>query len=78
MIKMIEERLRKIVVDLTGLNTEKITPKTKLNKLGMNSLVLVEMVCAIEEEFDIEIPNTEILKFKTVKDVIDYLEKNTN
>lgn len=75
---MIEERLRKIVVDLTGINTERVTPKTKLSKLGMNSLVLVEMVCAIEEEFDIEIPNTEILKFKTVKDVIDYLEKNTN
>lgn len=75
---MIEERLKKIVLDLTGLDTENVKPKTKLNKLGMNSLVLVEMVCAIEDEFDIEIPNTEILKFKTVKDVIDYLEKNTN
>lgn len=71
-----EERLRKIVFDLTGTNNENVTPKTKLSKLGMNSLVLVEMVCAIEEEFEIEIPNTEILKFKTVKDVIDYLEKN--
>lgn len=73
-----EERLKKIVFDLTGEINKNITPKTKLSKLGMNSLVLVEMVCAIEEEFDIEIPNTEILKFKTVKDVINYLEKNAN
>lgn len=78
MIKMIEERLRKIVLDLTGLDTENVKPKTKLNKLGMNSLVLVEMVCAIEDEFDIEIPNADILKFKTVKDVVEYLEKNAN
>ena len=73
-----EERLRKIVADLTGINTDNVTSKTKLNKLGMNSLVLVELVCAIEEEFEIEIPNEEILRFKTVKDVINYLEKNAN
>lgn len=71
-----EERLRDIVFKVTGETNQNITPKTKLSKLGMNSLVLVEMVCAIEDEFDIEIPNTELLKFKTVKDVIDFLEKN--
>lgn len=73
-----EERLKKIVFDLTGMNMENVTPKTKLNKLGMNSLVLVELVYAIEEEFDVEIPNAEILKFKTIKDVLDFLKKNAN
>ena len=70
-----EERLKKIVFDVTGENSDNVTQKTKLSKLGMNSLVLVEMVCDIEEEFDIEIPNSDILKFKTVKDVIDYMIK---
>ena len=73
-----EERLKKIVFDLTGMNMENVTPKTKLNKMGMNSLVLVELVYAIEEEFDVEIPNAEILKFKTIKDVLDFLKKNAN
>ena len=73
-----EERLKKIVFDLTGMNIENVTPKTKLNKLGMNSLVLVELVYAIEEEFGVEIPNAEILKFKTIKDVLDFLKKNGN
>lgn len=36
------------------------------------------MVCAIEDEFDIEIPNSAIKKFKTVKDVIKFIEKNTD
>lgn len=70
-----EEKIEKIFFELTGRDVQDITPKTKLNKLGLSSLSLVEMVCAIEDEFDIEIPNSQILKFKTVGDVKKYLEK---
>lgn len=71
-----EERLNKIFAELTGKTNTNFSPKTKLNKLGLSSLSLVEMVCAIEDEFDVEIPNSQILKFKTIGDVIKYLEKN--
>ncbi len=73
-----EERMKKIFFELTGRDGTEITLKTKLNKMGLNSLSLVEMVCAIEDEFDIEIPNSVILKFKTVGDVAKYIEKNAN
>lgn len=73
------DRLQNIVVELTGREDLVITPKTKINKdMGLSSLSLVEMVCAIEDEFDIEIPNSAIRKFKTVKDVMNFIEKNTN
>lgn len=46
--------------------------------LHISSLAIIQMVCAIEDEFDIEIPNSAIKKFKTVKDVIKFIEKNTD
>ena len=73
MIKKIEE----IFVKVTGLTDIKLTEKTRLDKeLNVSSLTMIQMVCAIEEEFDIEIPNSAIKKFKTVKDVIKFVEKN--
>jgi acyl carrier protein len=73
------DRLQKIFNDLTGRDDIVITPKTKLNNKEYNfsSFALIQLVCAIEDEFDIEIPNSEIKKFKTVKNVLDYIEKNT-
>lgn len=70
------ERLQNLLIELTGRSDIKITPNTKIKKLGLTSLSVVGLVCMIEDEFDVEIPNTEIVKFKTVKNVVDYLEKN--
>lgn len=71
------EKLQNILNDLTGRNDLIITPNTKINNdLGLSSLSIVELICSIEDEFDVEIPNSEIKKFKTVKNVIDFLEKN--
>jgi len=44
-----------------------------LTDLGLNSLELVEMVCEVEEKFNVEIPDRVISSFKTIKDLLDYL-----
>lgn len=72
------EILKEIYSDLTGDYDTEITPKTKIEgDLDLSSLGKVQLVCNIEDRFDIEIPVSEIRKFKTVKDLIKYLEKNT-
>lgn len=72
------ERLQSVFNDITGRTDVIITPKTKLNNKEYNfsSFALIQLICAIEDEFDIEIPNSEIRKFKTVKDVISFIEKH--
>lgn len=72
------ERLQLIFNRVTGRTDIIITEKTTLNNSDYNfsSFALIQLVCAIEDEFDVEIPNSEIKKFKTVKNVINYLEKH--
>ena len=75
MVKRIEE----IFSQVTGLTDLNFTEKTRLDKdFDISSLAMIQMVCAIEDEFDIEIPNSAIKKFKTVKDVIKFIDKNTD
>ena len=71
------ETLQEIYYELTGNYDIAITPKTKLDKeLALSSLGKVHLICAIEDRYDIEIPNAKIRSFKTVQDVITYLEKH--
>jgi len=75
MVKKIEE----IFSEVTGLTDLNFTEKTRFDKIfKVSSLAMVQLVCALEDEFDIEIPNSEFKKFKTVKDVVKFMEKNTN
>lgn len=72
------DRIEKIFTEVTGKKDISITQKTRLdNSLGISSLGLIQLICAIEDEFDIEIPNSAIKKFKTVGDVADFIKKNT-
>lgn len=73
------ERLQKIINDLIGRTDIVITPKTKLNNKEFNfsSFAIIQLICAIEDEFNIEIPNSAIKKFKTVKDVLAFIEAET-
>ena len=73
------ERLQNIFNNITGREDIVITPKTKLNNKEYNfsSFALIQLICAIEDEFDIEIPNSAIRKFKTVKDVLAFIESET-
>lgn len=69
-------KLTALIQEHTGKANLSITRDTALlSDLGMNSFELVELVCVVEDEFDVEIPDRAIKDFKTVGDVIDFIEK---
>ena len=69
------EKLSNLVYDQTGDRSVEITRDTVLlADLGMNSFDLVSLVCVVEDEFGVEIPDRIIGSFKTVGDVLDYLD----
>lgn len=71
------DRLKKILSDNTGISDVEISPETNLkNDLGLNSFDLAELACAMEEEFDIEIPDRAIKDIKTVSDVMEMIKSN--
>lgn len=67
--------LQKLFNDVVGREDIELTLKTKLKDLPLSSLGLVQLICAIEDEYDIEVSNAEMKGFKNVKDVVEYLEK---
>jgi len=70
----LEERLKTIIVDQLGVEADKVTANASfINDLGADSLDIVELVMAMEEEFDLEIPDEEAEKIKTVGDAVNYL-----
>jgi len=70
------EKLTEILRDTIGEKDITINEDTVLiNDLGLNSLDLVSLACAVEDEFDIEIPDRAIKDIKTVRDVIALIEK---
>jgi len=72
----IEERIKEIIADQLGVEVEKITPEAKfVDDLGADSLDVVELIMAFEEEFGIEIPDEDAEKIQTVGDVINYLKE---
>jgi len=70
------DRIKKIIVDQLGIEEEKITIDSSfIDDLGADSLDIVELIMAFEEEFDIEIPDEDAEKIKTVGDAVNYLSK---
>lgn len=68
------EKVKNVIVDQLGVAEETVTNEaTFLDDLGADSLDIVELIMALEEEFDIEIPDEEVEKAITVKDVVDYI-----
>lgn len=73
----IEERVKKIIVEQLGVKEEDVKPEASfVEDLGAGSLDTVELVMALEEEFDIEIPDEEAEKITTVQSAIDYVQNN--
>ena len=69
------DKIREIVVEQLGVDAEQVTPEANfVEDLGADSLDTVELIMAFEEEFDVEIPDTDAGKIKTVQDVMDYIE----
>ena len=75
----IAERLTEIVVDHLGVDKSKVQESASfIDDLGADSLDTVELVMAFEEEFNCEIPDDAAEKILTIKDAVDYLDKNAN
>lgn len=71
----IEARVRSIIADQLGLAEEDIKPESKfIEDLGADSLDIVELIMAMEEEFQTEIPDEEAEKIRTVGDAIEYVK----
>ena len=69
-----EERVKQIIVEQLGVDEAEVTPNASfVDDLGADSLDTVELVMAFEEAFDIEIPDEDAEKIRTVKDAIDYI-----
>jgi acyl carrier protein len=71
------DRVKKIVVEHLGVEAEKVSEESSfIDDLGADSLDIVELVMAFEDEFGVEIPDDAAEKIGTVKDAIDYIEAN--
>ena len=71
------ERVKAIIVEQLGVTDTSVTMDASfIDDLGADSLDIVELVMAIEEEFDIEIPDTDAEKVVTVEDVVEYIKEN--
>ncbi|HHY60414.1 MAG TPA: acyl carrier protein [Clostridia bacterium] len=67
------ERIRAIVVEQLGVDEDEVTMDTTFESLNADSLDVVELVMALEEEFGIEIPDEDAEKLTTVKAAVDYV-----
>ncbi len=72
-----QERLVEIIAKQLGVDEDNVTPDASfMEDLGADSLDTVELVMALEEEFDIEIPDSDAEKIQTVQDALSYLDEN--
>ena len=75
----IEERVKKIIAEQLGVKEEEVTKEASfVEDLGADSLDTVELVMALEEEFETEIPDEEAEKIKTVQAAIDYVNNHSD
>ncbi len=72
----VEERVKKIIAEQLGVEEDEVTPEASfVEDLGADSLDTVELVMALEEEFEIEIPGEDAEKILTVAKALDYIKE---
>ncbi len=75
----VEEKVKNIIVEQLGVDVEAVTAEASfIDDLGADSLDIVELVMTMEEEFDLEIPDEDAEKIKTVNDVVNYIKAKVN
>ncbi len=75
----VESKIKSIIAEQLGVKPEEVTPNASfVDDLGADSLDTVELIMALEEEFNIEIPDEDAEKMKTVGDVIKYIEEKAS
>ncbi len=76
---MIFEKVKEIIVEQLGVEEDAVMMNTHLMKdLEADSLDAVEIIMAIEDEFDLEVPDEDAEKFQTIGDIVKYVEENVN
>ncbi len=77
MASAVEQRVKEIICEQLGVSEEQVTAQASfIEDLGADSLDIVELVMALEEEYDMEIPDEDAEKVRTVADVVAYIENN--
>ena len=72
------EKVKEIIVDQLGVDDAAVTMEASfIDDLGADSLDIVELIMALEEEFDLEIPDSEAENIKVVGDVVNYIKANS-
>jgi len=75
----VDEKVKEIIVEQLGVDPAQVTPEASfVNDLGADSLDTVELVMALEEEFNLEIPDEEAEKITTVGQAIEYIKQNSS
>ena len=73
----VTEKVKKMIVDQLGVSEAEVIPEAKfIDDLGADSLDIVELIMALEDEYGIEIPDEDAEKMKTVGDAIKYIEEH--
>lgn len=73
----VQDRVKQIIVEQLGVDEAEVTPSASfVDDLGADSLDTVELVMAFEEAFDLEIPDEDAEKIRTVQDAINYIEQH--
>ena len=77
MASPVETKVREIICEQLGVSEEEVTPEASfIEDLGADSLDIVELVMAMEEEFEVEIPDEEAEHIKTVQDAINFINEH--
>ena len=74
----LEDRIKEIIVEQLGVSADEVVPEASfIDDLGADSLDIVELVMALEEEWGLEIPDDDAEKIQTIQDAINYVEDRT-
>ena len=75
---MVFDKIKEIIVEQLGVEEDAVTSEANIQEdLGTDSLDIVDLIQTIEDEYDLSIPDEAVEEIKTVSDIVNYIEKNT-
>lgn len=72
------EQIKELIVTKKGVEAEKVSIDSSFQELGMDSLDAVELVADLEEKFNVQVPNTELQNFRTLRQAVEGVERAIN